>query len=167
MNNITINQIGCLLVRGIALFLALQMLSALGLIINVFTTPEQEGVNKGLIVFPYGMLAVLAILIWRKAPWFADRMVPESTSVQAPFTIENIQIVLLITLGFWLLAYKTFGDLLLLMSHIILFFSGQEHLKIWEIIEAILLLGLTLSLIFTPQGIVRIIKYARTTGGEK
>lgn len=166
MNTITINQIGCLVVRGITILLALQVLSGLGMVFNMLTMPAEGGFNKWLMIAPVCVNAGLAAFMWVKAPWLAARMTPDYSSTPAPFTIGNIQIVMLVAVGFLLLA-QAIAPFVSTVAHIVSVLMAGDRLRSWDVLASLLLLALALSLIFTPKGLTKIITFARTTGGEK
>ncbi len=167
MNTITINQIGCLLVRGISLFLAVEMFAALGFVANALMSAEADMVTKIISVFPYTAFGMISILLWIKAPWISTRMIQEETEVLVPFTFDNIQIALLVTVGFLVFLTRGLESAFLVLQHIISVLQGQDTFAIWQVTQSLLIFGMSLFLIFSPRGIVNIIRYTRVAGTKK
>ncbi len=157
MNTITIQQIGGILVRAIALLLFLYMSSAVGAVIYALLQDTESTLVKVLSILPYALLLLFSILLWFKAPYIANRMVCDTASTPAPFTIENLQIVLLATLGVLLFIAKAFPAMLMLMAE--LSSLESELQKILKMLGAFFYLGASLLLIFKPQVIARLTKY--------
>ncbi len=167
MSTITIDQIGCLIVRGISLLLAFTVLSSAAVVVQISTNPapSDDGISKILFLFPYIMNSLLAILTWVFAPQLAKKMLPATSESTAPFTLQNILIVMLVAVGFMLLQ-DAVKHTLSMVVHIANVINGIQSIRVDDILSALIMLGIALSLIFKPQGIARMIKYARTAGGE-
>lgn len=166
MNSITIHQLGCLLLRVLALLLTLQVLPSLVSALGMVIFAGQGLVPVLQMAFPLMLMLFLNVLLWVMAPWLAGKMVTQSASIQAPFSIENLQIVFFVLLGFMFLA-ESIRPLTTATFHVASVLTEGKSFHGTTIVEAILYLSLALWLILGSKGITRLIKYMRTTGGEK
>lgn len=168
MNTITIDQIGCLIVRGISLLLAFSVLSSAAAVVQIVMAPAGSDIAgaKWLFLSSHIINALLAILTWVWAPQLSRKMLPATGESVVPFTLQNMLIVMLVAVGF-LLLQDAVKYTVSMVAHIAEVITGPQKLKVADTVSTLVVLAIALSLIFKPQGIARMIKYARAAGGEK
>ncbi|MFN3826644.1 MAG: hypothetical protein ACK4NR_03360 [Micavibrio sp.] len=168
MNNITIHQIGCLAVRAIVLLFAMGFLAQLSLILSGVFSPDGSLYQKFLIVLSFVAHCAFIYFVWIRAPWVASKMLSgsQSESVSIPFSVENIQIVMLVAVGFLILE-RAMGPFVSVVWDF--FFNPASYgiPSLDRILSPSISLVISLLLILSPKGIVRIIQYVRTVEGSK
>lgn len=163
MNSITIHQIGCLVIRAVSILMIVRVLP------SIFMAGSLLGSGDKHVIFLMSSsiaILVLGVALWVVSPWLSRKMVAEKSSIESPITADGIQAALLICAGFLVLS-ESINSFIVTGHHVVRALKEQSEFPLTSVLTSGLRMALCLSLIFTPQGIVRIIKCARTTGGEK
>lgn len=163
--NAAYNQIGTLIVRGVAIYIFLRGVAMMGLILTMFFAPDVSAGSKFIAAASPLLTAILVTMMWLKAPQLGRVMAstPSDQLPSMPFSFEKLQETLLIAVGFLILSFSIKP---IIYSMVSLGEFANDGSRIgsgdWiNIFQGILYLALGMLMIFSSRGVMRMIKLAR------
>ena len=153
-------EVAILACRAFALYLIFWLVIQLEVVSYVWATArgsELSAQRYPLILIPFATAVVLAILVWRKAGWLADRMVagiPETEASATTLTAADLQVVAFTVVGLVLLV-RTIPRAATVL---------RRPAEIAYLVSWLIQLALGVWLLLGSRGIVCVLRKIRTAG---